>query len=171
MAYSVDWTGKQVTIPVSDLVLVSGTEYNLSMSSFHKEIRRLESAFDEGLWAPQILDHTNAKTLSGVPFAPLDEIINGYQIQFGSGPTRVNLVGSNNNIIDVLIVTGISVVPSNSAGLVVYEDERIQQIHAAHWNRRKHDKTANTVTIYAADGTTPLKVFDAPDDLSELTPQ
>lgn len=118
MAYAVDWIGKVVSIPTSDLTLVSGTHYSLSMADFLGEIRRLESAFDEGLWAPQILVHTNSKpNFAGASYAGFDEIINGYTIQITGVATRVDVVGSNNNLVDVLIPTGVSVVPSNSAGL------------------------------------------------------
>jgi hypothetical protein len=119
MAYTVNWTGKVISIPTSDLSLVSGTEYDLNMSDFLIEIRRLESDFTEGLWADQILRHTNSVTLAGVTYAPLDEIINGYTIEFTGAATRVNLKGSNNNIADVLIANGVTVVPSNSAGLQI----------------------------------------------------
>lgn len=119
MAYSVNWITKVISIPSADLELVSGTRYRLQMSAFLKEIRRLEWAYGDGMWAPQILDHTNAKTLAGTTFAPFDEVINGYTIQFTGAATRVDLVGSNNNLIDVLIPTGVAVVPSNSAGLLI----------------------------------------------------
>jgi len=47
-----------------------------------------------------------------------------------------------------------------------------QEVHRAHFNKREHDTTAKTITIYAVDGVTPLHVFDAPyDDLREITPQ
>lgn len=121
MSYSVDWIGKIISIPTADLTLVSGTHYQLPLSEFLIEIRRLESGFAEGLWAPQIVEHGNTKfDFAGVDYAPFDEIINGYTIQFTGVATRVDLLGSNNNIIDVLIATGVSVVPSNSAGLQVY---------------------------------------------------
>lgn len=117
MSYSVNWISKVISIPSSDLELVSGTRYRLVMSDFLSEIRRLESEPSQGLWAEQILSHTNAQTLAGVTFAPSDEVVNGYTIQFTGVATRVDLAGSNNNLIDVLIATGVSVVPSNSAGL------------------------------------------------------
>lgn len=117
MAYSVNWLTKVISIPSADLTLVSGTRYQLTMSDFLSEIRRLEWSFSDGLWAEQILEHTNAKTLAGATYAPFDEIINGYTIQFTGAATRVDLIGSNNNLIDVLIPTGVAVVPSNSAGL------------------------------------------------------
>lgn len=117
MSYSVNWISKVISIPSSDLELVAGTRYRLVMSDFLSEIRRLEADPAQGLWADQILSHTNAKTLAGVTFAPADEVINGYTVQFTGAATRVDLAGSNNNLIDVLIATGVSVVPSNSAGL------------------------------------------------------
>ncbi len=180
MAYSVDWLAQEITIPVSDLTLVSGTEYELDMADFLIEIRRLESAFDEGLWAPQILEHTNPKLgFAGADYAGFDEVINSYSIIFGAGPTRVNISGSNNNILDVLIPTGISVASFNSAGkqiivessLDTTQDLYLTKLYQAHYNRRNHNKVANTITIYAADNITPLYVFDAPDDLTDITPQ
>lgn len=118
MAYAVDWIGKVITIPTSDLDFVSGTRYELQMSDFLGEIRRLEAAFNEGLWAPQILEHANPRLdFVGTNYVGFDEVINGYQIQVSGVATRVDLIGSNNNIVDVLIPTGVSVVPSNSAGL------------------------------------------------------
>ena len=118
MAYNVDWIGKIVSIPTSDLVLVSGDYYRLIMTDFLGEIRRLEAAFAEGLWAPQILKHDNPRLdFVGANYAGFDELINGYTIQFVGSLTRVDLVGSNNDIVDVLIPTGVAVVPSNTAGL------------------------------------------------------
>lgn len=120
MSYLVNWISKVVTIPASDMTLITGNDYTLDMASFHKEIRRLEWLFSAGLWAEQIIDHTIAKlNFAGANYAPFDEIINNYTIQFEAGVERVNLVGSNNNLVDVLIYTGVSVVPSNSAGLQV----------------------------------------------------
>ncbi len=119
--YSVDWIAKVLSIPTSDLALVSGTRYRLLMSDFLIEVRRLESEFAGGLWAPQMVGHDNTRLdFAGVNYAPFDELINGYTLQITGIATRVDLIGSNNNIVDVLIATGVSVVPSNSAGLQVY---------------------------------------------------
>lgn len=118
MAYTMDWVAKEIQIPTTDLVLVGGTEYNLPMQDFLDEIRRLEWDFADGLWAPAILDHTNSKpNFAGANYAGFDDIINEYHIHITGAATRVNLLGSNNNLVDVLIVTGVSIVPSNSAGL------------------------------------------------------
>jgi hypothetical protein len=181
MAYSVDWIGKVITVPVADLTLVSGTRYQLDLVAFWIEIRRLEWDFGEGLWAPRILDHTDPKLdFAGADYAGFDEIINGYEVQFEAGPTRIDLLGSNNNILDVLIPTGIAVASFNSAGkqrvntgsgLDAAQAEQLEKVHEAHYNRRAHDKTANTVTIYDTDKVTPKHVFDADDELTDISPQ
>ena len=122
MSYSVNWISKVISIPTADLTLVSGTRYSLDMSDFLDEVRRLEWEFTEGLWAPAILNHTNTRyDFAGVNYAPFDDLINGYTVQFTGEATSVDLLGSNNDLIDVLIPTGVSVVPSNSAGLQITE--------------------------------------------------
>ena len=116
--YTVNWVAKTITIPTSDLIFVSGTRYQLDMDTFRIEIRRLEAVQTEGLWAPQILEHTNPKLdFAGADYSGFDELINGYTVQFSGVATRVDLIGSNNNLIDVFVITGVSMVPGNSAGL------------------------------------------------------
>jgi hypothetical protein len=120
VAYSVNWITKVVSIPTADLTLVSGNHYSLDMADFLAECRRLEWEFTEGLWAPAIVDHGDTRiNFAGANYAPFDEIINGYTIQITGTATRVDLLGSNNNLVDILIPTGVSVVPSNSAGLQI----------------------------------------------------
>jgi len=122
MSYTVDWIAKVISVPTADLTLVSGTRYSLDMADFLAEVRRLEWEPTEGLWAPTILDHTNTRLdFAGVNYAPFDDLLNDYTVQFTGVATRVDLLGSNNDIIDVLIPTGVSVVPSNSAGLQIVQ--------------------------------------------------
>jgi len=141
VAYSVDWLTKIVTIPTSDLTLVSGTRYSLDMADCLAEVRRLEWAFVDGLWAPAILSHANTRfDFAGVDYAPFDDFINGYTVVITGAATRVDLLGSNNNFVDVLIATGVTVVPSNSAGLQIVsvgsgisqqdKDDIENQVHA-----------------------------------------
>lgn len=124
MSYTVDWIAKVISIPTSDLTLVSGTRYSLDMADFLAEIRRLEWEPTEGLWAPAILEHTNTRLdFAGANYAPFDDLLNDYTVQFTGVATRVDLLGSNNDLIDVLIPTGVSIVPSNSAGLQIVASE------------------------------------------------
>ena len=48
---------------------------------------------------------------------------------------------------------------------------QLTAIHQANFNRRKHDDTADTITIFDLDGVTPLYVFDVDDALTDITPQ
>jgi len=118
MSYTVDWITKVISVPTADLTPVSGNRYSLNMADFLAEVRRLEWAFADGLWAPTILVHTNTRfDFAGANYAPFDDLLNDYTVQFTGVATRVDLLGSNNDLIDVLIPTGVSIVPSNSAGL------------------------------------------------------
>lgn len=119
MAYLVDWISKVITVPVADLTLVSGTRYQLNLEHFLNEIRRLEWEFSEGLWAQYILEHSDTRfDFAGANYAAFDEVVNGYTVTIGAGAvTRVDLIGSNNNIADVINNTNIILVSANSAGL------------------------------------------------------
>jgi len=122
MSYIVNWITKVISVPTADLTFVSGTRYSLNMSDFLTEIRRLEWDFSGGLWAITILDHTNTRfDFAGVNYAPFDDMLNGYTVIFTGVATRIDLLGSNNDIIDVLIPSGIAIVPNNSAGLQVVD--------------------------------------------------
>lgn len=138
--YSVNWTTKVIYIPVSDMQLISGTEYILNMSDFHKEIRRLEWDYNEGMWADQVLEHQVEDTIAGTVFVPKNKIINGYTILFDPTATKVFLKGDNNNIVDVFIYNGVSVIPSNTAGNTVTQvgsGLSAQQAEDLTWLRRR----------------------------------
>jgi len=118
VAYAIDWVAQIITIPTSDLTLVSGLRYSLIMSECLAEIRRLEWEFSDGLWAPAILEHSDTRfDFAGADYAPFDKFINGYTVQISGIAERVDLLGSNNNFADVLIPTGVTIVTFNSAGL------------------------------------------------------
>lgn len=118
MAYTVDWGGtREIFVPVSDMIQLGPGYYQLDMTAFRNEVRRLEWEFSEGLAWPQILEHQQAVTLAGIPFAGQDRIINGYTVRLDPTADRVDLQGTNNNIVDVIVYNGVTVVPSNSAGL------------------------------------------------------
>lgn len=55
-----------------------------------------------------------------------------------------------------------------AAGLTAGERERIARVYMAHFHRRS--RANQVITLYAADGITPLYQFDAPDDGSVVDP-
>ncbi|MEJ1365626.1 MAG: hypothetical protein RPU42_11165 [Candidatus Sedimenticola sp. (ex Thyasira tokunagai)] len=119
MSYSVNWLTKAIEIPLADLTFLSGSNYTIDMADVHSEIRRLEGAFDEGLWAPQVLQHVDTVVLGGDPYSSFEIFINGYTVQFEAGAYNVSITGANTNILDVLIpVGGVSVALKLSGGKI-----------------------------------------------------
>lgn len=117
MAYSVNWTTKVITVPVSDLTLVSGVNYTLDSEAFWREMRRLEWEFSEGLYAPQAIEFVETQILSGLAYSPIVKLINGYTWQTNGSNINVSLIGYNSNLLDFFNPgNGVSVLANNSAG-------------------------------------------------------
>ena len=137
MSYSVNWTTKVVTIPLSDLTLVSGSNYSLDASDVWIELRRLEASPGDGLWADQIAEFVNTQVLSGLPYSAILKMINGYTWDTNTTNKTISLLGINNNLLDVFIPgNGISVLANNSAGKITTgsgldatQDDKIDKMH------------------------------------------
>jgi hypothetical protein len=171
MAYSVNWATKVVTIPLADLTLVSGSNYSLDASDVWIELRRLEAAPGDGLWAEQIAEFVNTQTLSGLPYSAILKMINGYTWDTDTTNKTISLLGINNNLLDVFIPgNGISVLANNSAGkittgsgLSVGEQGQLADIHG----QVRRGVFINTEALSNGDGyqQTPYDNFtDAVDD-------
>ena len=61
MSYTVNWTTKVITVPLTDLTLISGSNYSLDAGDFWIEMRRLESSPGDGLWAEQAVEYVNTR--------------------------------------------------------------------------------------------------------------
>jgi len=118
MAISIDWATKIITIPQSDLTLISPNLYELDVDWFRLQLKNLEDS-EDGMCFPDTHRHNTEVSLSGVTYARIVEIINGYTITFEDGPYTVKCVGANHNISDVKNVNQVSLIVTNSAGLVV----------------------------------------------------
>lgn len=118
MAITINWATKTIFVEQSDLTLVSGALYELDVNQFRLALRDLEDD-PEGIMFPTTHTHNTEVTLSGVTFARVVEIINGYTVTFEDGSYRVSLVGANNNIADVTNLNQVSIQTNNSAGLVI----------------------------------------------------
>lgn len=118
MAISVDWATLIISIPQSYLDFVAGDLYELDTEKFRDDLRA-ESASVDGMPFDDIYQSTSIVTLSGVTYARFFEIINGYTITFEDGNYAVNLVGTNNNILDVTNRNMVGVASQNSAGLII----------------------------------------------------
>lgn len=119
MAVSIEWGTKIISVPRTDMLLVQSVPSEireLDIDAFRRELKGLESS-EEGMPFPDTHRHNTIVTLSGVTYARVIEIINGYTITFEDGQYAVNLVGANSNIADVTNVNQVSVRSANSAGL------------------------------------------------------
>ena len=120
MAITLNHSTLVFTVPQSDLTPLGGTLYELNTETkLRADINALMDNENEiALTTP--IRHNTEVVLAGVTYARTIEFINGYTITFSTevAPYRVNLVGSNNNVTDVLNLTDASVIPSNSAGLI-----------------------------------------------------
>jgi len=117
MALSVTWSTKVINVLQADLTSLGGDVYELDTDQFRKDLNALQASA-EGIVFDTTHEHTAPKTLAGTTFARFIEIINGYTVDFEDGQYQVNLVGSNNNILDVKTVNQVSLAVQNSAGLI-----------------------------------------------------
>lgn len=117
MAISINWPTGVISIPKSDLTLISGDVYEYDVNAFRLELKDLEDD-SEGMMWPDTHRHNTSVTLSGVVYARVVEIINGYTVTFENGMYAVNLYGANHNIIDVNNRNMVGVASTNSAGLI-----------------------------------------------------
>jgi hypothetical protein len=115
----INWDTKIITIPKSELTWISGVLYELDTDVFRLALKALEAS-EEGIVFADTHRHNTEVILGGVTYARFIEIINAYTVTFETGQYGVNLIGSNNNILDVANVNQVSIRSSNSAGFVVY---------------------------------------------------
>jgi len=122
MAITVNWNTKVISIPQSDLTLITGTLYEADTDVIRLALKALEAG--EGMPFVDTHRHNTEVTVAGVTFARSIEIINGYSIEFTpDAQYTVRLSGSNNNFFDVengiLVQNQVQVIAGNSAGLIV----------------------------------------------------
>ena len=121
MAITIDWGTKVINIPQTDLTLISGSLYELNTDTkLRADVNALQAS-EEGIVFDTTHTHNTEITIAGVTYARTLEFINGYTITLEDLQYRTNLIGSNNNVTDVLNLNQVSVIPSNSAGLIKTE--------------------------------------------------
>lgn len=120
MAVSITWATKVIFVPKADTTLIQASpevrKYNVN--TFRLELKALEES-EEGMPFIRTHEHTPEKILSGVTYARIVEIINGYTVEFEDGQYAVTLEGPNNNLADVKVANQVSLITNNSAGSTV----------------------------------------------------
>jgi len=106
-----------------------------------------------------------------------DNTGNGIQIDAGAAYTYIDSATEvrNNATNDVLDNGSFTrhewPVRANESTMTAQQATELNDVWRANYYRRKHDKTANTITVYESDKSTPYKVFDADDELTDISPQ
>ena len=120
MAVSITWATKVIYVPKADSVLtqVSPEVRTYDVDSFRLELLALEQG-EEGMPFINTHNHNTEVSLSGVDYARVIEITNGYTVEFEDGQYTVVLSGGNNNLSDVKVANQVSLVTNNSAGQTV----------------------------------------------------
>lgn len=119
MPVTVDWPTKIINVSQDFLTPLGGSRYELDTNLFRLALRDAEDNEDGIVYLPTH-NHNTKVLLGGIEYARVLEIINGYTITFEekAQPYSVNLVGSNNNILDVTNLGTVQILSNNSAGLV-----------------------------------------------------
>lgn len=120
MAITIDRNTDIISIPQADLTPLGGTLFELDTEAKLRADLNALAASEEGIVFPDTHKHDTETVLAGVTYARKIELLSPFTITFSTegAPYRVNLVGSNNNVTDVLNLSDASVIPSNSAGLI-----------------------------------------------------
>lgn len=142
---------------------------------------------DNSKWLPAMRNVGGDELGGGLRIPPYIFLLNGWRVRPMEASHNLNVTGN-------LFVEGggVPVVPTlgtyqvnvsytvpvqaqaydvGGSGLSLEERAMLREVWQANFNRRRHDKDANTVTLYDNDGTTPLRVFDADDELTEIVPR
>jgi len=120
MAITIDWITKIISVPKADMTLIQSvpTEIReLALNSFRVSLKDIEDNVD-GMPNVDTHRHNTEVLLSGITYARVLEIINGYTVTFEDDQYAVNLTGANSNVGDVVNVNQVSVRSQNSAGLI-----------------------------------------------------
>lgn len=118
MAVSINWGTRVIYIPQSDLTFISANVYELDVNWLRLQLKSLEDS-PEGMSFPDTHKHNTEVVLSGVVYARIVEIINGYTITFEDTMSHytIRCSGANHNIADVLNPGMNNLIIGNSAGL------------------------------------------------------
>ncbi len=137
MTITVNEVTKVISIPQADLTPLGGGIFTQDTQAFRLELRDWESS-TPGAWRSITHKHNLGVTVGGTILAPVIEIINGYTLTYEDGQYRVIFLGSNNNFVDVANVNQVSLVPTNSAGLIdgTILAERIELTVKGMYNRQ-----------------------------------
>lgn len=191
----VDWATRVIFVPRGDTALIQSvpTEVReLDLNAFRLALKSIEDS-EEGMAYPDTHRHVAPITVGGVQLARVVELINGYTVTFEDGQYAVNLTGANSNVGDRVNPNQVSVRVANSAGLVVVGGsiaptasevanavwshatamslvDKVEVARAILQNKTVTDPVTGIMTVYDADGVTPLLVAQLYEGVTTATP-
>lgn len=110
---TVNWNTNVITVPLTDLTLVSGTNYQLTVDFWWQLIRDKTDDVDA---APNSRLYNNIPPTSSTP--RIVEVLAPYTVTFENGNYSVNIVGGNTNLRDVVNKNNVSVNTNNTTGFI-----------------------------------------------------
>lgn len=125
MAITVDWSGSApwlITIPQSDLTLVSGTKYTITVDYLWELLRDFSDSA-EAIPFPRLYSRTPATATTP---AIIEIDANNYEAQFENGAYSVEIINGNSNFRDVEVKNTVSVGTNNSAGFIGIDSTEIE---------------------------------------------
>jgi len=171
MAVSIDWGTRVITVLQADMTPLGGDVYELDIDWFRLQLKDLED--DEyGMPMPDTHRHNTEVTISGVTYARTVEIINGYTVTVSPASAyQVSCVGANHNVQDVYNnLTGPTLLPNNSAGLIDTGTSDIPTLRKLLQNRLITDPVAGTITVYDDDDVSVFLQGDLWEDAAGTIP-
>ncbi len=119
MAISINWATGVIYVPKADLTLIQASPEvrQIDLNWFRMQLKDLEDS-EEGMIFPYTHNHNTEVTLSGLTYARIVEITNGYTVEFEDGYYTINCVGANHNLADVKVANSVSLIVNNAAGLI-----------------------------------------------------
>jgi hypothetical protein len=166
-----DWGSvpRRITVPKSELSLVGGTAYQITVDYWWQLLRELNGTVEGIAETVHHPIYVNIPPTSSTPRI-IEVDATRYEVWAEDGLYSLEVVGGNTNWRDVEVKNQVSIGTNNVSGassLSVEQDARLLKVEQSMFNRRRWDKVGNTVTIYDIDKITPMYVFDTNDDLSE----
>jgi hypothetical protein len=118
----IDWITKVIFVPKAETELIQSVPSEvrrLDLNVFRLALKSLEDD-PSGMAYQDTHRHNPSVVLSGVTYARIVEIINGYTVTFepSENPYSVVCIGANHNLADVKNTNNVSLVVGNSAGLI-----------------------------------------------------
>jgi hypothetical protein len=114
MALTVNWASGLITCPQSDLTLVSGTRYEITVTRLWELLR--DRSDDEDALAYPILFSNIPPTASTPRIVEIND--DYYTFQFENGLYSVDVINGNTNLRDVEVKNQVSVGTNNNTGFV-----------------------------------------------------